>query len=353
MKRAWGVVVIAVAMQGCVSAGQYHDLEAKHGHLLDVKETWESEQADLSRRVEDTRVAYQRMTVDQGTIKAQLEAIQQSLRASKSDLQILGNKVEGQGNLFKEQQHQFTVVTDHFGQVITQVATLAETNHMLANRVEQLTKVTKATATKVADVNKKIASGAGKRSTASGEGGESEEVAGKDKHPVLSGGVEPVPTSGKVVNPSGVTAGSPAVSSMPVAPDPSSLSPTSARSLEGMSPVNPTVASVSASVVPPPVSAMLSPDVTEKPVSLAKPGRWQQLKELVGMGRPNAAHGSEQSRPSVVSKPVPSSGPSHGGEALAASPTVHSLSTISATPGVPAPGGVIDAPLTIPSSIQP
>lgn len=351
MKSVWGVwiVALAIAMQGCVSAGQYHDLEAKHGHLLDVKETWDSEQAELSRRVEDTRLAYQRMTVDQGTIKTQLDGIQQALRSSKSDLQMLANKVDGQGNLFKEQQHQFLVVTDHFSQVISQVATLAETNHMLANRVEQLTKVSKQTATKVADVTKKMASVGGKRPSHSADGIESDEAVVKEKPVVLPSPVaDAMPASGKVLNPTGELSGSSSVSSLPVVPDPSFFPSTSSGSLEGLHPVPSPVSNESSPVVSSSVSSTSGPESGSSAAPVVKSGRWQQLKDMVGLGRSTASKGT-----SVGSKPVVSSVPSHTGEALAASPKMQSLSTISSTPGVPAPGAVIDAPQSVPGSSHP
>lgn len=351
MKRGLGVVLLVLAVQGCVLAGDYQQLESKHSHLLDVKETWESEQSDLSRRVEDARMAYQRMTVEQGTLKAQLESVLQAVRSAKGDIQTLGNKVEGQANLLKEQQHQFGVVTDHFTQVISQVATLAETNQMLANRVEQLTKVTKQTATKVADVNKKLASGGAKRPVAKAEPVENEAHGTTEIH-TPSGSGDVVPT-GAAASGSGGELSDRA----------NGLAPTSA-SVSISSAVAPSAMASPAQVGPPALPADVLPSVREAampplvsasssaPASAVSPatdgspttGRWTQLKELFGMKRPMPKKGPETPASTVSSAPVGPSSSSHAGEAMAASPGPHTLSTISVTPGVPAPGGVISSP---------
>lgn len=353
MRSAWSIVVMALAVQGCVWAGEYKELEAKHGHLLDVKETWDSEQSELSRRVEDTRLAYQRMTVDQGVLKSQMDSILQALRASKSDLQTISNKVEGQGNLIKEQQHQFGLVTDHFSQVISQVATLAETNHMLANRVEQLTKVTKQTATKVADVNKKISSGGVKRASATSDGAEPTDDAGpKEKAAVLSG-VEKMPAT--ISPPSPVADGYESISSPGVSsgPQTSSLSPTSTGTTDLATGGTLSVATGSAPIVQSSVVSTPSSGAGLKPELAMKSGRWQQVKDLLRIGGSTPAKGSEMSASPVVSKSPAASGASHVGEAMAASPRPQSLSTISSTPGVPAPGAVIPSPLITQPSTQP
>ncbi len=339
MERWVGVVLMALMTQGCVGLGDYQALEDKHSHLLDVKETWESEQSELSRRVEDARLAYQRMTVEQANLKTQIESVVQAVRATKSDMQTLGNTVEGQGNLFKEQQRQFGIVTDHFSQVIAQGATLAETNTMLANRVEGLTKLTKQTATKVADVNKKIARAGAKRTVTAVESSETEESGAKEKPVVLSNKdvlpVSPAPASpGPDASEASPVAGPGAP--LTASPNPSAIHPAHgpvAAGGEGH-------AKPLASVAPSTPEAVLAP----KSESSTKSGRWEQVKDLLGKIRPTSKKGPEAPAPTALSRPAPATGPSHAGEAMAAAPEPHGLSTISLSPGIPAPGAVIPVP---------
>lgn len=353
MKRWLGVVLMALTTQGCVGLGDYKDLEGKHSHLLDVKETWESEQSDLSKRVEDIRLAYQRMTVDQGTLKGQLDSILQAVRSTKADIQAMGNKVEGQGNILKEQQHQMGTVTDHFSQVISEVATLSETNHMLANRVEHLTRVTKQTARNVADANKRMASAGTKRPPMSVESPETEahgskETPGDRIHTDVQSVSSALPPPGSVM--SEVPAvGSPVT---PVAPQPSLVVPITSASGE---PTTATSPAVVGSFVKPlesgvsPTSFDVGAPTSDGTVSTS---RWEQLKELFGKIRPVQKKGPEAPAPTAMSVPVPSTGSSHAGEAMASPfPKPQSLSTISSFPGNPAPGSVIVVP-PVPTSMK-
>lgn len=315
MKRWILVALIAAVAQGCVGLGAYKELEGKHSHLLDVKEQWESEQSELSRRVQDTWLAYQRSMVDQGTFKSQMELALLSLRAVKSDVQILSPKVEGQGTTIKEQLQQYTALRDQFTQVMSQVATLAETNTMLANRVEQLTKLTKQTALRVAEAKKRPPTVASiKPSTI----------------PDHSGGPGSTEPTGTRLN---------AVPGLDTSSDP---------------PVALVPQVVSIPPVPEPVLAGERLDTTVslptdnaasvKPAPTAPISRWQQFKDLFGLGGLPLKKSPEPSASTVSSEPPAVTGSSSPGEALAAVPRSRALSTISSHPGIPAPGAVIHVP---------
>lgn len=345
MKKWLGVVLMALTTQGCVGLGDYKDLEGKHSHLLDVKETWESEQSDLSKRVADIRLAYQRMTVDQGTLKGQLDSILQAVRSTKADIQAMGNKVEGQGNILKEQQHQMGTVTDHFSQVISEVATLSETNHMLANRVEQLMRVTKQTARNVADANKRMASAGMKRPPMSVESPETEahgskETPGDRIQTDVQSVSSALPPPGSVMS-EVPTVGSPVT---PLAPQSSLVVPITSASGELTTATSPAVVGTLVK----PLESGVSP-TSDGTVSTS---RWEQLKELFGKIRPVLKKGPEAPAPTAMSVPVPATGSSHAGEAMAAPfPKLQNLSTISSFPGIPAPGSVIVVP-PVPTSMK-
>ena len=324
MQRVVLVALVAAVAQGCVGIGTYKELEGRHSHLLDVKEQWESEQSDLSRRVEDTGLAYQRLIVDQGAFKQQMESVLQNMRAVKSDLQLLSPKVEGQGTTIKEQLQQYTALRDQFSQVISQVATLAETNLMLANRVEQLTKLTKLTAMKVAEANKKSVSVAMKPPSATLEPSGARESGLKGA--AVSGLNGPSDPGAHHVTP---------VALVP----PASSSPRDPETITA-----PDGVGVKASPVEPIVPVLSSDVVNAKDAPTAKPSFWEQFKAYVGGSRVPQKQDPVAPVSTVPQQPSPTIVFSPTAEAMAAPPEGRALSTISSSPGTPAPGAVIRVP---------
>jgi hypothetical protein len=138
MYRAVLLLPIILMAPGCVGWGTYDELHAKHDHLLDVKEQWESEQQSLETRVEDTARAYQHVSVEQTSLKHQVDRVIDTMRSAKEDLRIAGVKIDRQDAILRTQQEQMTDLGKKFVSVMSQVATLAETNSALANRMDQI-----------------------------------------------------------------------------------------------------------------------------------------------------------------------------------------------------------------------
>ena len=63
------VVGLAV-LSGCVSAGEYQDLETKYQHQLAVKEVMETEHDELSQRVDNVSQVYRHVAQEQMGLKA-------------------------------------------------------------------------------------------------------------------------------------------------------------------------------------------------------------------------------------------------------------------------------------------
>lgn len=138
MYRAVLLLPIILMAPGCVGWGTYDELHAKHDHLLDVKEQWESEQQSLETRVKDTARAYQHVSVEQTSLKHQVDRVIDTMRSAKEDLRIAGVKIDRQDAILRTQQEQMTDLGQKFLSVMSQVATLAETNSALANRMDQI-----------------------------------------------------------------------------------------------------------------------------------------------------------------------------------------------------------------------
>ena len=138
MYRAVLLLPIILMAPGCVGWGTYDELHAKHDHLLDVKEQWESEQQSLETRVEDTARAYQHVSVEQTTLKHQVDRVIDTMRSAKEDLRVAGVKIDRQDAILRSQQEHMTDLGQKFVSVMSQVATLAETNSALANRMDQI-----------------------------------------------------------------------------------------------------------------------------------------------------------------------------------------------------------------------
>ena len=143
---------------GCVGWWTYEQLHAKHDHLLDVKEQWESEQQSLEARVEDTARAYRHVSVEQTTLKHQVDKVIDTMRSAKEDIRLASVKIDRQDAILRTQQEHMTDLGQKFLSVMSQVATLAETNSALANRMDQilvrLNKVVQANSAARADSSK-------------------------------------------------------------------------------------------------------------------------------------------------------------------------------------------------------
>jgi hypothetical protein len=138
MYRALLWVPILLTTPGCVGWWTYDELHAKHDHLLGVKEQWESEQQSLETRVEDTARAYQHVSVEQTTLKHQVDQVIDTMRSAKEDLRITSGKIDRQNAVLRTQQEHMTDLGQKFVSVMSQVATLAETNSALTNRMDQI-----------------------------------------------------------------------------------------------------------------------------------------------------------------------------------------------------------------------
>lgn len=351
MRRLGVITLGTVMLAGCVGQSDYRDLEAKHGHLLDVKEQWEAEKSEVASTVEETRRSYHHMSMEQGALKVQMDTALQSLRSAKADLQAISNKVDGQGVLFREQQRQTAVLTDQFGQVLSKVAALAETNHELATRVNQLAKVTQQMAMKV-DAAKKVSVASAKR--ASGKTDKSDEGGvSKEKSTEPTPAETPVATKVTAVMPGPTVGIDPDSSTTPgsgwqgvAATKPESAVPSAAPAPMNTG-INGSV-SVAASPAmnhtwPPALAPAPLPSALAKASEpAASKGRWEQLKDMIGKARTGGGKSVDAPAPTALSL-------GSAGEANAASfPQERRFGTISSVEGTPAPGAVIAIPAAPP-----
>ena len=83
------VVGLAV-LSGCVSAGEYQDLETKYQHQLAVKEVMETEHDELSHRVDNVSQVYRHVAQEQMGLKAQAETLQGEILTVKGVVKEIG-----------------------------------------------------------------------------------------------------------------------------------------------------------------------------------------------------------------------------------------------------------------------
>lgn len=353
MYRAVLLLPIILMTTGCVGWWTYDELHAKHDHLLDVKEQWESEQQSLETRVEDTARAYQHVSVEQTTLKHQVDRVIDTMRSAKEDLRIASVKIDRQDAVLRTQQEHMTDLGQKFVSVMSQVATLAETNSALANRMDQilvrLNKIVQAKHAAPADSSKtKQGSAHAKAALDRPDDAVVKEDDKSDKNKVppadskqafMPGVVLPGSAAYSLMNPV-VTGVGPSVGS--VASTPQDLPQAEARTVPSLEKQNvPEVASLP--VIP--------------AVKLAVPeAKKSFIAEWVQKLRPTVVKAPEAPKPSAMTsvggQKASDVNEKSNGEAFASPMPSNSL-TISTHPGVPATGPMPGAPPSDAPAVKP
>ena len=353
MYRAVLLLPIIFMAPGCVGWGTYDELHAKHDHLLDVKEQWESEQQSLESRVEDTARAYQHVSVEQTTLKHQVDKVIDTMRSAKEDLRIAGVKIDRQDAILRTQQEHMTDLGQKFVSVMSQVATLAETNSALANRMDQilvrLNKVVQAKHAAPADSSKSKQGSAPAKAALDrpddavvkeDDKSDTNKVPPTDsKQTFMPGVVLPGSAAYSLMNPV-VPGVGPSVDS--VASTPQDLPQAEARTVPSQEKQNvPEVASV-------PVVPAVKPAVREAKKSF--------IAEWIQKLRPTVVKAPEAPKPSAMTsgsgQKASDVNEKSNGEAFAASMPSNSL-TISTHRGVPATGPMPGAPSSDAPAVKP
>ena len=200
-------------LSGCVSTGEYQDLETKYQHQLAVKEVMETEHDELSQRVDNVSQVYRHVAQEQMGLKAQAEKLQGEILTVKGVVKDTQNQYESQRAQFAQQAQQLSGVDARLQNIAGKIETLTETTVALANRFERVElsigKLGKSLQARggAPDVQKtRVQLGEGK----SGSGPKTEPVA-KAGSPNMEGSVG---AGGSGVEPSGTSL---AVASSPVA----------------------------------------------------------------------------------------------------------------------------------------
>ena len=353
MYRAVLLLPIILMAPGCVGWGTYDELHAKHDHLLEVKEQWESEQQSLETRVEDTARAYQHVSVEQTTLTHQVDRVIETMRSAKEDLRVAGVKIDRQDAILRTQQEHMIDLGQKFVSVMSQVATLAETNSALANRMDQilvrLNKVVQAkhaepaesSKTKHGSAHAKAALDRPDDAVVKGDDkSDKSKVAPADSMQAFVPGVQlPGSAAYSLMNPVvpgvGTSVGS-------VASTLQDLPQTEARTVPSLEKQNvPEVASV-------PVVPAVKPAVLE-----AKKGF---IAEWIQKLRPTVVKAQEAPKPSAMTsgggQKASDVNEKSNGEVFAA-PTPSNSLTISTHPGVPATGPMPGAPSSDAPAVKP
>jgi hypothetical protein len=353
MYRAVLMLPIILMTPGCVGWWTYDELHAKHDHLLDVKEQWESEQQSLEARVEDTARAYQHVSVEQTTLRHQVDKIIDTMRSAKEDLRIASVKIDRQDAVLRTQQVQMTDLGQKFVSVMSQVATLAETNSALANRIDQilvrLNKVVQAKHAAPAESSKTKQGSAHAKAALDrpddavvkeDDKSDKSKVAPADSTHAFVPGVElPGSAAYSLKNPVGTGVG-PSVGS--VAPTPQDLPQAEPRTVPSLEKQNvPDVASL-------PVVPAVKPALPEAKKSF--------IAEWIHKLRPTVVEAPEAPKPSAMTagggQKASDVNEQSNGEAFAAPMPSNSL-TISTHPGVPATGPMPGAPSSDAPAVKP
>ena len=97
------MAALSLAMlSGCVSAGEYQDLETKYQHQLAVKEVMETEHDELSQRVDNVSQVYRHVAQEQMGLKAQAEKLQGDILTVKGVVKDTQNQYESQRAQFAQ-----------------------------------------------------------------------------------------------------------------------------------------------------------------------------------------------------------------------------------------------------------
>jgi len=137
MWKLMAALSIAV-LSGCVSTGEYQNLEAKYEHQLEVKELMETEHDELSHRMDTVDQVYRHVAQEQIGVKAQANKIQGDLRAVQEQVRDTQNLYESQKAQFAQQGQQLSTVDAHLQTIGGKIETLTETTAALANRFERV-----------------------------------------------------------------------------------------------------------------------------------------------------------------------------------------------------------------------
>lgn len=125
-------------LSGCVSTGEYQDLETKYQHQLAVKEVMETEHDELSQRVDNVSQVYRHVAQEQMGLKAQAEKLQVDILTVKGVVKDTQNQYESQRSQFAQQAQQLSGVDARLQNIAGKIETLTETTVALANRFERV-----------------------------------------------------------------------------------------------------------------------------------------------------------------------------------------------------------------------
>ena len=125
-------------LSGCVSAGEYQDLETKYQHQLSVKEVMETEHDELSHRVDNVSQVYRHVAQEQMGLMAQTEKLQGDFLTVKGVVKDTQNQYESQRAQFAQQAQQLSGVDARLQNIAGKIETLTETTVALANRFERV-----------------------------------------------------------------------------------------------------------------------------------------------------------------------------------------------------------------------
>ena len=125
-------------LSGCVSAGEYQDLETKYQHQLAVKEAMETEHDELSHRVDNVSQVYRHVAQEQIGLKTQAEKLQGDILTVKGAVKDTQNQYESQQAQFAQQVQQLSGVDARLQNIAGKIETLTETTVALANRFERV-----------------------------------------------------------------------------------------------------------------------------------------------------------------------------------------------------------------------
>ena len=125
-------------LSGCVSTGEYQELETKYQHQLAVKEVMETEHDELSQRVDNVSQVYRHVAQEQMGLKAQAEKLQGDILTVKGVVKDTQNQYESQRAQFAQQAQQLSGVDARLQNIAGKIETLTETTVALANRFERV-----------------------------------------------------------------------------------------------------------------------------------------------------------------------------------------------------------------------
>ena len=125
-------------LSGCVSTGEYQDLETKYQHQLAVKEVMETEHDELSQRVDNVSQVYRHVAQEQMGLMAQTEKLQGDFLTVKGVVKDTQNQYESQRAQFAQQAQQLSGVDARLQNIAGKIETLTETTVALANRFERV-----------------------------------------------------------------------------------------------------------------------------------------------------------------------------------------------------------------------